>query len=52
MPAGTPSVDDACAVGAYLALHPAGGFHRWTALDGFVARKDANVACGENGASP
>ena len=25
-----------------FALHPAGGFRRWTALDGFVARKDAN----------
>jgi len=42
MPAGIPSPDDRCAVGAYLALHPAGGFRRFTALDGFVARKGAN----------
>jgi hypothetical protein len=42
MPAGTPPSDDPCAVGAYLALHPAGSFRRWTALDGFIARKDAN----------
>ncbi len=42
MPAGAPPSDDPCAVEAYLALHPAGGFRRWTALDGFVARKDAN----------
>lgn len=42
LPAGSPSVDDPCAVMAYLALHPAGGFHRSTLLDGFVARKDTN----------
>jgi hypothetical protein len=42
MPAGIPATDDACAVGGYLALHPAGGFRRWLALDGFIARRDAN----------
>jgi hypothetical protein len=42
MPAGVPSGDDPCAVGAYLALHPAGGFHHAEVLDGFVSRKDAN----------
>jgi hypothetical protein len=44
MPVGAPAADDACAVGAYLALHPAGGFHRSLLLDGFVARKDDSLA--------
>jgi hypothetical protein len=43
MPAGSPAVDDSCAIMAYLALHPAGGFHRSTVLDGFVSRKDTNA---------
>ncbi len=41
-PLGSPETDDSCAVTAYLALHPAGGFHRATLLDGFVARRGAN----------
>ena len=49
MPPGVPSGDDTCGVRAYLALHPAGGFHRWIALDGFVARKDANGVRRERG---
>jgi hypothetical protein len=44
MPPGVPPANDTCAVEGYLATHPAGGFHRFTALDGFVARKDANGA--------
>ncbi len=44
MPAGVPPVDDTCGVEAYLAMHPSGGFRRFTALDGFVSRKDANGA--------
>lgn len=46
---GIPSSDDSCAVMAYLALHPAGGFHRSTVLDGFVARKDTNGVRRERG---
>ncbi len=42
MAAGMPPLDDACAVNAYLALHPAGGFHRATVLDGFTSRTDTN----------
>ena len=42
MPAGAPPNRRRVRRRAYLALHPAGGFRRWTALDGFVARKDAN----------
>ncbi len=37
-----PDTDDGCAVGAYLAMHPAGGFRRWIALDGFLAREKAS----------
>ncbi len=44
MPPGVPAADDTCAVEGYLAMHPAGGFHKFTALDGFVARKGANGA--------
>jgi hypothetical protein len=44
MPPGAPNENDACAVGAYLALHPAGGFHRWVALDGFPGREAGNIA--------
>ncbi len=44
MPVGAPEVNDACAVGAYLALHPAGGFHRSTLLDGSVARLEGHAA--------
>jgi len=39
-----PNPGDACAVGAYLALHPAGGFHRNVALDGFPGREEGNNA--------
>jgi hypothetical protein len=44
MPLGAPNPGDACAVGAYLALHPAGGFHRNVALDGFPGREEGNNA--------
>jgi hypothetical protein len=43
MPPGLPRTDDACAVAAYLALHPAGGFHREIGLDGFVGRDASNA---------
>jgi hypothetical protein len=36
-------VADPCALGAKLAMSPAGGFHRWLALDGFAGREDSNV---------
>jgi len=42
--AGLPNVSDGCAVEAYLALHPAGGFRSWLALDGFPAREAVNTA--------
>ncbi len=44
MPPGAPNPSDACAIGAALALHPAGGFHSWVALDGFPAREAVNTA--------
>ncbi len=43
MPPGLPRTGDACAVDAYLALHPAGGFHRAIGLDGFVGRDASNA---------
>jgi hypothetical protein len=49
MPPGAPSPDDPCAAGAYLALHPAGGFHRWVALDGFPEREAGNAARSQRG---
>jgi hypothetical protein len=44
MPPGSPNPHDACDVGAYLALHPSGGFRSWVALDGFPAREATNTA--------
>ncbi|HEY2516174.1 MAG TPA: hypothetical protein VGI39_35125 [Polyangiaceae bacterium] len=44
LPASAPNPSDACAVGAYLAMHPAGSFRRWVALDGFVGRAATNAA--------
>lgn len=44
LPANVPSPSDTCAVGAYLAMHPAGSFRRWVALDGFVGRAATNAA--------
>jgi hypothetical protein len=43
-PPGMPVAGEVCADGAYLALHPAGGFRRWVALDGFVGHAGVDAA--------